>query len=64
MVKLIRAESTVSWSVLVMGALVSAVTAYFCIKLFLHFITRICMWPFVIYRLILGVVLLAFVVAS
>jgi len=63
-VKLIRAESAISWSVLIMGALVSAVTAYFCIKLFLHFITRIGMWPFVIYRLILGTVLLVIVVGS
>ena len=62
--KLVRAESAVSWSVLILGALVSAITAYFCIKLFLHFITRIGMWPFVIYRLVLGAILLAFVIGG
>jgi undecaprenyl-diphosphatase len=40
------------------GALLAAISAYICIKLFLAFINRIGVLPFVIYRCALGVVLL------
>jgi undecaprenyl-diphosphatase len=43
---------------LVIGALISAVSAYLCIHYFLILLERIGMTPFVIYRLVLGVVLL------
>lgn len=36
------------------GILVSAVTAYFCIRSFMRFVTKIGMLPFVIYRILLG----------
>jgi undecaprenyl-diphosphatase len=36
------------------------VTAYLCIHFFLKLLERIGMLPFVIYRLLLGIVLLAF----
>jgi undecaprenyl-diphosphatase len=39
----------------------SFISAYACISLFLAWISRIGMLPFVIYRLILGAVLLYFV---
>ena len=43
---------------LIIGALISAVSAYLCIHFFLKLLERVGMTPFVIYRLILGVVLL------
>ena len=36
------------------GIVFSAVTAYFCISGFMHFVTKIGMLPFVIYRILLG----------
>jgi len=45
---------------LMIGALISAVSAYFCIHYFLKLLESVGMTPFVIYRLLLGVLLLAF----
>lgn len=42
---------------LIFGAIISAVSAYFCIHFFLKLLESIGMMPFVIYRLILGAVL-------
>ncbi len=44
---------------LILGALISAVSAYFCIHFFLRLLEKVGMTPFVIYRLILGFVLLS-----
>jgi len=44
---------------LITGALISALSAYLCIHYFLMLLERVGMTPFVIYRLILGVVLLS-----
>lgn len=44
---------------LLIGALISAVSAYACIHYFLKLLERIGMMPFVAYRLVLGVILLA-----
>ncbi|MEM0912582.1 MAG: undecaprenyl-diphosphate phosphatase [Pseudomonadota bacterium] len=52
---------SVDWNALLYGAGFSFVAAYTCIYLFLGWISRIGMLPFVIYRLILGVILLLFV---
>ncbi len=41
-----------------LGITFSAISAYFCIKFFINLLDKIGMLPFVIYRLILGVVLL------
>ena len=41
-----------------LGIVLSALTAYLCIHLFLKLLERIGMFPFVLYRLVLGVVLL------
>lgn len=60
---LISAGNKVDWMILFYGALFSFVSAYACIYLFLSWISRIGMLPFVVYRLILGVGLLWFVVA-
>lgn len=58
---LLSASNPVNWSELLYGAAFSFVSAYLCIYLFLSWISRIGMLPFVIYRLILGVILLWFV---
>ncbi len=55
---LIRGEETVDWFALILGAVLSAVSAYVCIHFFLKLLERIGMFPFVIYRLLLGAVLL------
>ncbi len=44
---------------LIIGALISAVSAYLCIHYFLMLLERIGMTPFVIYRMLLGLVLLS-----
>ena len=43
---------------LLIGALISAISAYTCIHYFLKLLERIGMFPFVAYRLVLGVILL------
>ena len=53
-VKLIRADQATDWFALTAGAVFSAISAYICIFLFLKLLERIGMWPFVIYRLVLG----------
>ena len=57
-VKLIKAEQATDWFALTAGAIFSAISAYICIFLFLKLLERIGMWPFVIYRLVLGAMLL------
>lgn len=47
------------WDMVIAGALLAAVSALCCIHLFLKWLDRIGMLPFVIYRMLLGVVLLA-----
>lgn len=56
--ELLIAETNANWSVLISGATFSAISAYLCIVVFLKLLERIGMWPFVIYRLILGAILL------
>jgi len=53
---------TVSWSALLSGALIAAVSAWLTIHFFLKLVERIGLLPFVIYRLVLGAILFAFVV--
>lgn len=60
---LLALETKVDWSALFYGAGFSFVAAYLCIYLFLSWISKIGMLPFVIYRLILGLVLLYFIYA-
>ncbi len=51
------ASAPVDWTMIICGGLVSAVTAYLCVRWFLSLIGRIGFMPFVIYRLALGSVL-------
>jgi undecaprenyl-diphosphatase len=60
-VDLLQSPDPVQWMELLLGAAFSFVCAYACIYLFLAWISRIGMLPFVIYRLILGTLLLLFV---
>lgn len=52
--ELIQTGVAAPWRQVAVGAAVAAVTAYVCIRLFLGFIQRIGMLPFVVYRLLLG----------
>lgn len=58
---LLQQSDPVDWSALLYGAGFSFVSAYLCIYLFLSWISRIGMLPFVIYRLCLGAILFWFV---
>ncbi len=57
LIKLVTTSDPVNWADLAMGIMVSSISAYLCIHFFLAFINRIGMMPFVIYRLLLGVIL-------
>lgn len=59
MADLVAQPSAVDWHALTYGAAFSFVSAYLCIYLFLNWISRIGMLPFVLYRLALGLALLA-----
>ena len=58
-VLLVQTGIAIDWLALGLGVFLSASSALLCIHLFLGFIERIGFTPFVIYRLILGAVLLA-----
>jgi len=55
---LIQQPGLVDWSAMIIGAVTSAITAYVCIHFFLKLLERVGMLPFVIYRLLLGAVLI------
>ncbi len=61
LVDLLSSTDAVDWTLLLVGSMVSMVSAYLCIRLFLGVISRIGFLPFVIYRLILGGLLLILV---
>ncbi len=54
---LVQSQSVI-WSDLLYGAVISFVSALICIHYFLQFINKIGMMPFVVYRLLLGIILL------
>ena len=58
--QLVGTES-VDWTFILVGVLLSAITAYLCIALFLKVIQRVGMMPFVIYRMLLGAVLIGLI---
>jgi undecaprenyl-diphosphatase len=60
--ELSRSSQSVEWFALLLALVLSAASAGLCIHLFLRLIERIGMLPFVIYRLLLGVVLIALLV--
>lgn len=56
--ELLQADQAAPWSDMALGLVLSGLSAYLCIHLFLTWISRVGMLPFVIYRLLLGGVLL------
>lgn len=56
--KLFEETAPVDWHALLLGTTVSAISAFLCIHYFLRLIERVGMMPFVIYRLVLGGILL------
>lgn len=59
LVELIRSAVPTDWNAIILGVLLSAASAFFCIHYFIVFIRRIGMQPFVVYRIVLGVILIA-----
>jgi len=57
-IKLVRQAEPVDWSLLLLGVVVSAISAYVCIRLFLQWIGRTGFLPFAIYRVLLGVLVI------
>lgn len=62
--KLVTSGEPIHLGVLVTGIITSFISAYVCIHFFLKLISRIGMTPFVIYRLLLGVGLIAFLLLN
>lgn len=60
-VELVQEGERAPWAFVIGGALLSALSAYACIYVFLRVLERIGFMPFVIYRLVLGVFLLGWV---
>ena len=59
-IKLAGQPDAMDWNALIMGTLLSGISAYVCIHFFLAFIRKIGMQPFVIYRVLFGAWLLWF----
>ncbi|MGH1601487.1 undecaprenyl-diphosphate phosphatase [Campylobacter majalis] len=57
---LIKSSNHIAWDEIGLGVLISSVSAYLCVKLFMSLISRMSMTPFVIYRLFLGAILIYF----
>ncbi len=60
MMDLAVSGQTVNWASMLAGAAVAGISAYLCIRLFLGFIERVGFMPFIVYRLVLGIVMLGF----
>lgn len=58
--ELLQSADQVAWWPMLLGTLLSGITAYLCIHYFLALIERVGLFPFVVYRLLLGAVLLYF----
>ncbi|MCV2403828.1 undecaprenyl-diphosphate phosphatase [Marinomonas sp. C2222] len=59
--ELLSSNITIDWMSIIAGVVLSAISAYACIFLFLKWLNRIGFFPFFVYRLILGSVLLLMV---
>jgi len=59
---LLETSDPVAWDLIAIGVMVSFLSAYLCIRLFLAFIQRVGLLPFVAYRLALGLILLVLLV--
>ena len=54
---LVQAQTAVDWQALITGSIISGFSAYACIHFFLKLLDKIGMVPFVVYRMLLGVIL-------
>ncbi|WP_432460923.1 undecaprenyl-diphosphate phosphatase [Agarivorans sp. QJM3NY_25] len=61
---MVETPVAIDWSAMLLGILVAFVSAYSCIHFFIKWVNRVGMKPFVIYRMILGVGLFAFLALS
>lgn len=61
--KLVSTAESVDWQVLGLGSVLAFISAYACIHYFLIIVSRLGMMPFVIYRLILGAILVWFIMS-
>ena len=57
-VKLFTTEQAIDWAAIISGVVLSAISAYLCIVGFIALLNRLGMLPFVIYRLVLGGVII------
>ena len=57
LIALLQSPGPVPWAGILLGLVVAAVSAWLCIRLFLDWIQRIGMVPFVIYRMLLAVLI-------
>ena len=57
-VELVNSTFTIDWFAIITGTVISAISAFVCIALFLKTLEKMGMWPFVVYRLVLGTYLL------
>jgi len=58
-IRMLTEVHPIEWTDLMLGAAISAISAALCIHFFLRLVDRVGMLPFVIYRVLLGVVILA-----
>ena len=58
--ELVQSQATTNWSMLAIGVLVSATVAFLCMQVFIRFVERVGMLPFVIYRIFLSLVIVGF----
>jgi len=59
--RMLTQQTALAWNEFVLTVMLSALAAWFCIGLFLRFVERIGLMPFVIYRFALGAVILFFI---
>ena len=52
--ELINASTAVDWQAIILGTLLSGISAYLCIHYFLKLLAKVGMMPFIIYRMLLG----------
>lgn len=57
--KLVKSGVFIDWQSLGLGLMISAVTGFFCIHLFLKLLEKVGVMPFVVYRILLGLMLTA-----
>lgn len=60
--ELVASPDSVAWSALLTGVAVSAIVAFFSMRWFISFVTRVGMRPFVVYRVLLAALIFAVLV--